>query len=142
MAFLQPSLGEDVGPAPASDACGQWGLPLGVLRCGFDALPSSEASPEQDPGESDERHAGHTDNERQTNDSARKIRRWLDGLHDVVETTSQLPRSCFTASWRLPDCHRLRRRGVRPRDVIRHQLVHGVVEFIPERRVEVPAPHR
>ena len=65
------------------------GLPLGVLRCGFD----EPASPEQDPGEGDKEPSGHVDAAQQTDDdSARKTRRWLDGLHDVAEAASQLPR--------------------------------------------------
>ena len=67
------------------------GLPLGVLRCGFDEPPPGEASPEQASGESGEEHSGnHT--EPQTDDSVRKTRRWLDGLHDVAEAASELPR--------------------------------------------------
>ena len=69
------------------------GLPLGVLRCGFDEPPAGEASSEQTPGESDEKHVGNTDTEPETDDSARKTRRWLDGLHDVAEAASELPRS-------------------------------------------------
>ena len=68
------------------------GLPLGVLRCGFDEPPPGEASCEQTPGESDEAHAPKTDTVQQTDDSAHKTRRWLDGLHDVAEAASQLPR--------------------------------------------------
>ena len=69
------------------------GLPLGVMRCGFDAPPPGEASPEQALGEkSGEEHAGSQDTEQQTDDSARKTRRWLDGLHDVAEAASELPR--------------------------------------------------
>ena len=69
------------------------GLPLGVLRCGFDAPPpGGEASPEQAPGESDEKYVGNTNTEPETDDSARKTRRWLDGLHDVAEAASELPR--------------------------------------------------
>ena len=52
------------------------GLPLGVLRCGFDEAPS-----------------GSTDTEPDADDSTRKTRRWLDGLHDVAEAASELPRS-------------------------------------------------
>ena len=68
------------------------GLPLGVMRCGFDEPPPGEASPEQAPGESDERHVGNTTTEPEADDSARKTRRWLDGLHDVAEAASELPR--------------------------------------------------
>ena len=69
------------------------GLPLGVMRCGFDAPPpGGEASPEQAPGESDEKHVGNTNTEPETDDSARKTRCWLDGLHDVAEAASELPR--------------------------------------------------
>ena len=69
------------------------GLPLGVMRCGFDEPPpGGEASPEQAPGESDEKHVGNTNTEPETDDAARKTRRWLDGLHDVAEAASELPR--------------------------------------------------
>ena len=68
------------------------GLPLGVLRCGFDEPPPGEASPEQASGESGEAHSGNHDTEPQTDDSVRKTRRWLDGLHDVAEAASELPR--------------------------------------------------
>ena len=68
------------------------GLPLGVLRCGFDEPPPDEVSPEHDPGEGDEEPSGPTDTEPETDDSARKTRRWLDGLHDVAEAASELPR--------------------------------------------------
>ena len=68
------------------------GLPLGVLRCGFDEPSPDEASPEQDAGENDEAHAGRTDIVEETDDAARKTRRWLDGLHDVAEAASALPR--------------------------------------------------
>ena len=53
------------------------GLPLGVLRCGFDEPPGGEASPEPGAGKSDEA-------------PSRKTQRWLDGLHDVAEAASQL----------------------------------------------------
>ena len=70
------------------------GLPLGVLRCGFDAPPpGGEASPEQDSGEGDEAPSGPTDTEPEADDSARKTRRWLDGLHDVAEAASGFPRN-------------------------------------------------
>ena len=68
------------------------GLPLGVLRCGFDEPPPGEASPEQAPGESGEEHFGNQDTEQETDDSVRKTRRWLDALHDVAEAASSLPR--------------------------------------------------
>ena len=68
------------------------GLPLGVMRCGFDEPSPGEVSPEQAPGESGEEHAGSQDTEQQTDDSARKTRRWLDGLHDVAAAASELPR--------------------------------------------------
>ena len=69
------------------------GLPLGVMRCGFDAPPpGGEASPEQAPGESDETPVGPTDTEPKADEAARKTRRWLDGLHDVAEAASALPR--------------------------------------------------
>ena len=68
------------------------GLPLGVLRCGFDEPPPGEASPEQASGESGEEHSGNHDTEPETDDSVRKTRRWLDGLHDVAEAASELPR--------------------------------------------------
>ena len=70
------------------------GLPLGVLRCGFDEPPPpDEASPEQGPGEDDEEPSGNTDATQETDDAARKTRRWLDGLHDVAETACELPRN-------------------------------------------------
>ena len=68
------------------------GLPLGVLRCGFDEPPACEDSPEQDPGESDEAPCDPTDTEPDADDSARKTRRWLDGLHDVAQAASPLSR--------------------------------------------------
>ncbi len=68
------------------------GLPLGVLRCGFDAPPPGEASPEQDPENGDEASSGNADTEPDADDSARKTRCWLDGLHDVAEAASHLPR--------------------------------------------------
>ena len=68
------------------------GLPLGVLRCGFDEPPPGEASPEQGPENGDEASCGPTDTEPDDDDSARKTRRWLDGLHDVAEAASHLPR--------------------------------------------------
>ena len=68
------------------------GLPLGVMRCGFDAPTPGEASPEQAPEESGEEHSANQDTEQHTDDAARKTQRWLDGLHDVAEAASQLPR--------------------------------------------------
>ena len=68
------------------------GLPLGVLRCGFDAPSLGEDSPEQDPGESDEAPSDPTDTEPDADDSAHKTRRWLDGLHDVAQAASPLSR--------------------------------------------------
>ena len=68
------------------------GLPLGVLRCGFDAPPPGEASPEQDPEKGDEAPSDNADTEPDDDDSARKPRRWLNGLHDVAEAASELPR--------------------------------------------------
>ena len=68
------------------------GLPLGVLRCGFDEPPPGEASPEPASGESDAEHCAHHDTEPQTDDSAHKTRRWLDGLHDVAEAACELSR--------------------------------------------------
>ena len=65
------------------------GLPLGVLRCGFDEPPPGEATSEQ----GDDAPAGPTDTEPDDDDSTRKTRRWLDGLHDVAEAASPLPRS-------------------------------------------------
>ena len=67
------------------------GLPLGVLRCGFDEPPPDKASSEQDPEEEDEEPSGNTDATQQTDDAC-KTRRWLDGLHDVTEAASELPR--------------------------------------------------
>ena len=68
------------------------GLPLGVLRCGFDAPPPGEASPEQDPEKGDEAPSDNADTEPDDDEAARKPRRWLDGLHDVAEAASELPR--------------------------------------------------
>ncbi|MDE0457928.1 MAG: IS4 family transposase [Chromatiales bacterium] len=69
------------------------GLPLGVLRCGFDEQPPPvEATSEQDSGSDDEAPSSPTDTEPDANDSAHKTRRWLDGLHDVAEAASELPR--------------------------------------------------
>ena len=90
------------------------GLPLGVLRCGFDEPPGGEASREQGPGE--EPSANH-DTEQGTGGSVRKTQRWLDGLHDVAEAASQLPRKTRVISVmdREADCFELfdtqRRRG-------------------------------
>ena len=50
------------------------GLPLGVLRCGFDAPAGGE-------GESEAGENGVKDN---------KMQRWLDGLRDVAHAASQL----------------------------------------------------
>ena len=66
------------------------GLPLGVMRCGFDAPPPGEDAPEH--GEGDEEPSSPTDTEPEGDDSARKTRRWLDGLHDVAQAASALPR--------------------------------------------------
>ena len=76
------------------------GLPLGVLRCGFDAPPEREDDSEGDrgdctgaPGDGDhaiiERGAapGQDGNHRD-----KKTQRWLDGLHDVAGAASQLSR--------------------------------------------------
>ena len=69
------------------------GLPLGVLRCGFDKPPACEGAHEQDPGEvGDEEPSGTHDTEQETDDAARKTRRWLDALHDVAQAASPLPR--------------------------------------------------
>ena len=68
------------------------GLPLGVLRCGFDAPSLGEDAPEHDSGEGDEASSGPSDTEQDTDDSAHKTRRWLDALHDVAEAASPLPR--------------------------------------------------
>ena len=67
------------------------GLPLGVLRCGFDAPPPGEASPEQASGEGGEERSANQNTKQQTDDSAHKTRRWLDGLHDVAQAASPLP---------------------------------------------------
>ena len=67
------------------------GLPLGVLRCGFDEPAPSEATSEQDSGSGDEAPCSPTDTE-PDDDSAHKTRRWLDGLHDVAEAACELPR--------------------------------------------------
>ena len=69
------------------------GLPLGVLRCGFDAPSLGEVSPEQPPGAGGEGPSSPTDTEPEADDSAHKTRRWLDGLHDVAEAASGLPRN-------------------------------------------------
>ena len=68
------------------------GLPLGVLRCGFDAPSPGEVSATQDPEKGDEVPSGNADAAQQTDDAARKTRRWLDGLHDVAEAASEIPR--------------------------------------------------
>lgn len=68
------------------------GLPLGVLRCGFDKPLLGEDSPEHDPGQGDEAPSGNADAAQETDDSAHKTRRWLDGLHDVAQAVSPLPR--------------------------------------------------
>ena len=69
------------------------GLPLGVLRCGFDApAPAGEDTPEHNPGEGDEAPSSPTDTEPDDDDSTRKTRRWLDALHDVAQAASELPR--------------------------------------------------
>ena len=67
------------------------GLPLGVLRCGFDAPPPGEASAEHPPENGEESPPGRTDTESDADDSAHKTRRWLDGLHDVAAAASPLP---------------------------------------------------
>ena len=67
------------------------GLPLGVLRCGFDEPPAREGAHEQGPGEADDEQFGNEATAQETDDSPRKPRRWLDGLHDVAEAASQLP---------------------------------------------------
>ena len=70
------------------------GLPLGVMRCGFDEHPPPvDASPEQDSGSGDEEPSNPTDTEPDADDSAHKTRRWLDGLHDVAEAACELPRN-------------------------------------------------
>ena len=68
------------------------GLPLGVLRCGFDEPPPDEATSEQDPEDGDEAPSRPTDTEPDDDDSARKTQRWLDALHDVAEAALPLPR--------------------------------------------------
>ena len=73
------------------------GLPLGVMRCGFDAPPPGKVTSEQDSGKGDEEPSGNTDATQQ-NDDARKTRRWLDGLHDVAEAASALPRKTRVVS--------------------------------------------
>ena len=58
------------------------GLPLGVLRCGFDAQPVSE-------------------NDRDASEPVaknNKMQRWLDGLHDVAQAASQLGRTTHVIS--------------------------------------------
>ena len=63
-----------------------------MLRCGFDEPPPGDASPEQDPENGDEAACDPTDTEPDADDSARKTRRWLNGLHDVADAASPLPR--------------------------------------------------
>ena len=80
------------------------GLPLGVLRCGFDEPPPpDEASPEQGPREGDEEPSGNTDATQETDAAARKTRRWLDGLHDVAEASCELPRKTRVISVMDPE---------------------------------------
>ena len=67
-------------------AVSEAGLPLGVLRCGFDEPPAGgEASPEQGRGESDDEPSGNPDTVQETDDSARKTRRCYGRCEVVVE---------------------------------------------------------
>ena len=85
------------------------GLPLGVLRCGFDEPPPGETTSKRHPGSGDEEPSSPTDTEPDDDDSTRKTRRWLDGLHDVAEAASKLPRSTRVISVmdREADCFEL-----------------------------------
>ena len=85
------------------------GLPLGVLRCGFDEPPAGEAAPEADPGKGGEASSGHLGATQKTDDSMRKTRRWLDGLRDVAEAASHVPRKTRVLSVmdREADCFEL-----------------------------------
>ena len=82
------------------------GLPLGVLRCGFDAPPEREDDSEGDrgdgtgaPGDGDdaitERGAGPGE---EANHRDKKTQRWLDGLHDVAAAASKLSRKTRVVS--------------------------------------------
>ena len=79
------------------------GLPLGVLRCEFDEPPGDEASGEQDPSQA---LSANQDTEPGTGGSVDKTQRWLDGLHDVAQAASQLPRNTrvITVMDREADC--------------------------------------
>ena len=79
------------------------GLPLGVLRCGFDPPPPGEAGSGRVPEPGDAAAA------RRGEDSRRKTRRWLDGLRDAAEAASQLPRKTRVLSVmdREADCFEL-----------------------------------
>ena len=67
------------------------GLPLGVLRCGFDEQPPpGEAASGQDSGNGGKEPFSPTETD--ADDSAHKTRRWLDGLHDVAEVACELSR--------------------------------------------------
>ena len=72
------------------------GLPLGVLRCGFDAPPEREGdrgdctgAPRDGDDAITERGAAPGED---TNHRDKKTQRWLDGLHDVAGAASQLSR--------------------------------------------------
>ena len=82
------------------------GLPLGVLRCDFDAPPEREDDSEEArgdgtgaPGDGDdaitERGAGPGED---ANHREKKTQRWLDGLHDVAAAASELSRKTRVVS--------------------------------------------
>ena len=68
------------------------GLPLGVLRCGFDEPPAWEGSRRPSPSNGDEARADDEDTAQAASARVSKTQRWLDGLRDVAEAASQLPR--------------------------------------------------
>ena len=68
------------------------GLPLGVLRCGFDERPAGEESNAQGSGDGDVEQAAKEDTAPVPGASGHvnKMQRWLDGLRDVAQAASQL----------------------------------------------------
>ena len=66
------------------------GLPLGVLRCGFDEPPACEESNVQGLGDGHEEQASKDDTAQGTSSPVNKTQRWLDGLRDVAQVASQL----------------------------------------------------
>ena len=82
------------------------GLPLGVLRCGFDAPPEREDDSEGDRGDGTgaPREGDDAITERgaapgeDANHRDKKTRRWLDGLHDVAGAASELSRKTRVVS--------------------------------------------